>query len=403
MQYTLTSAHVQHLTASLLRSYLKLKDFGRSCPAATLLAVLFSAAARLCSLFAAARRLLRAPSHETVRNAVAAQLSGIRHLQRRLNKALTALLPAGLRRRRHRLAIDLTLIPYHGRPDDNDNELLRGQAKSGTTHFHGYATAYLIRHGCRFTLALRYVERGEKMEAIVKDLLRRCAQVGVRPELLLLDRGFWGVGVIRYLQAARCPFLMPVIARGKKARTPGGPSGTRVFWGWRRGGFGTYTLQETGKGRKAKVSICVHRRPRRGRRGKRGMEHLVYAWWGFEPSSPYAVSQLYRQRFGIETSYRQMNQGRIPTCSRNPAVRLLLVGVALLLRNVWVYLHEEVLSEPRRGRRRYHLERLPLLDLLLWLLHEAERLLGVVDETSTQRPIPEEFMTADRQHLFCNY
>jgi putative transposase len=108
------------------------------------------------------------------------------------------------------------------------------------------------------------------------------------------------VGVLRYLQAARYPFLMPVIARGRKADHPRGAGGTRVFWAYRRGGWGRYTLQETGKGRTATVSVCVHVRNRAGRPGKCGRERLVYAYWGWSPSEPYAVSQLYRLRFGIE-------------------------------------------------------------------------------------------------------
>ena len=35
----------------------------------------------------------------------------------------------------------------------------------------------------------------------------------------------------------------------------------------------------------------------------------------------------------------------------NPLVRLFLVGVALVVRNVWVALHWAVLSAPRRGQR----------------------------------------------------
>lgn len=83
-----------------------------------------------------------------------------------------------------------------------------------------------------------------------------------------------------------------------------------------------------------------------------------------------------------------MNEARVTTCSRSPSVRLFLVGVALLLRNVWVWLHHAVLSTPRRGRRLYHPERLRFKDLLLMLLHAAELALGVRDEIMTERPIP---------------
>jgi len=388
MQSILTSAYVQHQAAALLRTCLQLHDYGQSCPVATLLAVLFTACCRLSSLFAAARRLHAAPSHETLRQAVRANLPDRDTLLRRLNDALAAGLPRPLRRRPQPLAVDLTLIPYHGQHAHDPRELYRGQAKSGTTHFHAYATVYLIRHGQRFTLALTTVCQGEKLEEVLRRLLRRCLSLGVRPQQLLLDRGFWTVGVIRYLQAARYPFLMPVIARGKKVEAVGGPSGSRVFWTWRRGGWSTYTLQETGGGRKATVSICVHVRNRAGRRGRHGREHLVYACWRCPMRTPWAVSQWYRRRFGIETSYRQLNEARVKTCSRDPVLRLFLVGVALVLRNVWVWLHHEALATPRRGRRRYRLERLRFKDLLLMLLHEAEQLLGVDDEVWTERPLP---------------
>jgi len=60
--------------------------------------------------------------------------------------------------------------------------------------------------------------------------------------------------------------------------------------------------------------------------------------------------------------------------------------LALILRNVWVWLHWEILSSPRRGRRRIRPERLRFKAMLLWLLHVAESILGIVDETFTERP-----------------
>lgn len=401
MQSTLTSAAVQSHTAGLLRDGLRLKDYGKSCPTSTLLAVVFTACSRLISLFAACNHLRDAPSHETVRKALHANLPGLDTLERRLNATFGYTISRSLRRclsrRRQRLAIDLHLRPYHGQPSVSPDELVRGKPKSGTTHFHAYATAYLVLQGQRFTLALVYVRAGEKMAAILKRLLRLCAQRSVRPALLLLDRGFWSVGVIRYLQAARCPFLMPVVTRGKKTDKPGGPSGTRVFQGWKKGGFSEYTLKETGgKGKKARVGICVHVRNRMGRREKFGRERLVYAFWGWQPRREWAVSQLYRLRFGIETSYRQLGEAKAKTCTRSPQVRLFLVGVALLLRNVWVWLHHEVLSSPRRGRRRYNLERLRFKAMLAFLQQEAEKAFGVVDHVLTERAVPIGF-TSTRQ------
>ena len=61
------------------------------------------------------------------------------------------------------------------------------------------------------------------------------------------------------------------------------------------------------------------------------------------------IRATYRRRFGIESSYRQSHQARIRTSSRKPALRLLFMGVALVLRNVWVWLHAEVMAQPQRG------------------------------------------------------
>ena len=98
----------------------------------------------------------------------------------------------------------------------------------------------------------------------------------------------------------------------------------------------------------------------------------------------------YRLRFGIETSYRQMHEGQIRTTTRNPVVRLLYVGIALVLRNLWVWLHDTVLSTPRRGGRLLQLARLRWRTLLLWLLHVAEERFGVADAIYTEREVPYE-------------
>jgi hypothetical protein len=388
MHYTIHRAGVQRHASELLRTCLALKDHGPACTALTLLHVLFTACARLCSLSAACWALATAPSRETVRKATLKALKTRADLLRRLNRALTAEVPRALRRRPQRVAIDLVLIPYHGRPLDTELEVYRSLAKSGTSHFHAYATAYVNYRGQRFTLALTAVERGEKMPEVLKRLFRRLSVLGVTACLVLLDRGFWSVAVIRYLRRADKPFLMPVVLRGRKAGHAAGPSGTRVFALRKRSGWGRYTVKAA-DGQVARVALGIHCRNYDGQWGRHGRQALVYAYWGFVPSSTQWLRETYRKRFAIETSYRQLHQARARTCTRNPLVRLLLVGVALVLRNVWVWLHYAVLSTPRQGNCRYNLERLTLKTMLLWLQHQAEDELGRRDEVSSERPMPQ--------------
>ena len=377
---------VHRLAADHLQTHLQFRDYKKKTSAQVLWSLLLAAAARITSLSDTCQRLRDAPSDETARKALLATLPDYAELQRRLNAALAGHLPKALRRRLQRLAIDLTLIPYHGQPFRDLDEIYRSQAKSGTSHFHAYATAYVVRHGQRYTVALTGVKKGEPLKDVIQRLLRQTASVGVRHRQLLLDRGFYSVAVICYLQAARYPFLMPVVCHGRSPKQSGGPSGSYVFRTWKTSGWSTYTLTDANK-RTATVSICAKCHNYRGQWKRHGRQVLIYAYWGDQPPSPDSAFETYRLRFGIETSYRQMHEGRIRTTTRRPAVRLLYVGIALVLRNLWVWLHYMVLARPRRGGRVILLERLRWGTLLLWLLHVVEEELGVADVTYTERDV----------------
>ncbi len=387
-QYTINRQAVHGYAAQLCQRHVRLTDHGPKCKAGILWAVLFWSASRISSLAAACASLRDAPSDSAAHDALLATLPAYAELQRRLNGGLVADLPKGLTKRRQPLACDLTLVPYHGQPLHDADEIYRGQAKSGTTHFHAYATCYVLHKGQRFTVALTSVKRAEPLAEVLQRLLRQAARAGVRPRYLLLDKGFCSVAVIRYLQRGRYGWLMPLVTRGRRPDHPKGASGSQVFRCWKQGGWARYTMTAT-DGFQATFGVCVKCRNRRGERGRYGREALVYAWGGMaQPSSPQWVKETYRKRFGIETSYRQLHQARIRTSTRDPLLRLLYVGVALILRNVWAWLHWEVLSQSRRGGRRLELGQLTFRGMLLWLQHYAEQWLGVNDEIHTQRPIP---------------
>jgi hypothetical protein len=383
---TLTRQQVHHTTAQFLQSHLPLCDYKRKTTAQMLWSILLATAVRLSSIHDTGQRLKAIPAEETVRKALIASLPDFVELQKQLNRALAGHLPRALRRRPQRLAIDLTLIPYHGQPFHDLTEVYRSQANRGTSHFHAYATAYVVRNGKRYMVALTAVERGEPLNDVVRRLLRQVRSVGVKPRLVLLDRGFYSVTVIQYLQAAQYPFLRPVVCRGRKRDDPRGPSGTNVFAAEKRSGWFEHTVTNAAQ-RTATVSICVVCRNYAGKWKRHGRQSLVYASWGIGRRSYAWVAETYRTRFGIETSYRQMNQGRIRTSTRRPLLRLLYVGIALVLRNVWVWLHWEVLSTPRRGGRLIRLERLRLKAMLHWLFQVIEMTFGTIDETFTEREL----------------
>ena len=71
---------------------------------------------------------------------------------------------------------------------------------------------------------------------------------------------------------------------------------------------------------------------------------------------PTEIRERYRKRFGIETSYRQIRQARIYTCTRKSHLRLFFVAVSLMLRNMWVWIHQTRLAEGAGNKLTLYLE-----------------------------------------------
>ena len=68
----------------------------------------------------------------------------------------------------------------------------------------------------------------------------------------------------------------------------------------------------------------------------------------------------------IETSYRQMNEAKAKTTKKDVAYRLLLIGLALLLRQVWVWLTRQV-AQDRGMDPTQKVHELPLPVMTEWL------------------------------------
>jgi putative transposase len=402
-QGTLNYHDVQAYCHRLLGRHLRLPDYSKKCTFSLLCSVLLYVAAKATTIKQACRALRGVPCDQTLYDALAATLPGRLELQRRLNGALRASLPRRVRKGKKRwpVAIDVFLIPYYGEPDRKEDRVHVGQEKASTHRHHACATAYLVSKGRRFTLAMMDVRHDTPWDEVVRTLLRLARQAVPAVGLVLVDRGFYSVEVIRYLQRARAPFLMPMIGRGRKATHRKDPSGSNVFFARKKSGWGRYTLADRrGKSRASfDVAIKVRRKWRKRRGSKRRAGRvLVYACWGVRGRGPSWVSQMYRARrvewvrqayrgrFGIETSHRQLNQGRGWTTSRCPVRRLLLVGLALLLRNVWALLHRVALAERRRGGPRLQPALLRLATLLDWLADALKELFGVYREVQAPQP-----------------
>ena len=261
------------------------------------------------------------------------------------------------------MAIDWHLSPYYGQPHRSRNELYYGQSRQGTKKFHAYASACIVSHGHRYTVALTWVRRHESNVVVLGRLLARIREIGLKISRVLLDRAFFNVPVIEFLKQEQLAFLMPVMFRGRKSKKRR-LTGLRLI---KQQPAGWYQHTMKNDRRQVTVKVCVcYRRHRHRKDGKQVRQKLLFAAWGVH-GSPTEIRHRYRQRFGIESSFRQMRQARIYTCTRKPHLRLLFVAVALMLRNLWVWIHATQLAEGPWQQLTLHLEQLRFKRLLEWL------------------------------------
>lgn len=80
--------------------------------------------------------------------------AALERIEEAANAVLTTYLPPHWTVRAREVAVDFTLVPYHGRAHQKEEEIRRSQAKGGPPHFHCYATVYVMQQGKRVNLAL---------------------------------------------------------------------------------------------------------------------------------------------------------------------------------------------------------------------------------------------------------
>lgn len=370
--HTISSCEVHRWALNWLVESMQLKDHGWLCTAVVVWNIVLRAAARTSSLCAACRDLANGPSDQAVINALTDGLpKTLRVLEDRLNGALLDPLPRRLKRRSWSVAIDWHLTPYYGEPKRSRNEIYYGKPRQGTKKFHAYATACIVSHGVRYTLAVTWVRRHETTVVALGRLLARIRENGLKIKRLLLDRAFFSATVTHFLQQKQIPFLMPVMFRGRTTKNPKkkrNPTGLRWI---KRQTAGRYPHMLKNKKESAAITVYVAYRTHKNRKdGKRKQQKLLFAAWRVH-GSPQEIRDNYRKRFGIETSYRQWRQARIFTCTRDPHLRLVFVTIGLLLRNVWVWIHETLIAEGRGDNMTLHLERLRLRRMLDWIAFEV--------------------------------
>jgi hypothetical protein len=359
---TITPGVLHQQARQALGGILDWRPLHDSVSVSQLLDLLLLMASTGASLFATVRRFFGF-SHETASRAVKANLPTQEELTHGLVRALydVASLSRQDRRRRWQLAIDTHNVCYYGQ---HTKHLIGGPKKQGTKWYFGYATAALLHKHRRYTVALCALEPGQKPHEIVRTLLGQVAAHGLKIRSVALDSAFDSGETILLLQERRLAYVVPLRRKGS-----GNNARNRCFEGrHRQVRWAEWTAERSRQRVRTRVVLW-----------KGSRKTLALAFQGGSAERAYHVyrqaerlRQLYRRRFGIETSYRQKNQAQAKTTSKDPVYRLLLEGIAYLLRQVWVVLTEAL---ARRGgqRRDGWVGALTLALLLDWLLDALKK------------------------------
>jgi hypothetical protein len=374
---------VHQAVLKVMQEYLPLELSARDLDDKKLWEILCHASVEQGYIESSCRVLDDAPSGNTVRAHLIEALGdddpSLEQLEEQLNRAMHAQLPQRVRRklqsRAWEAAGDWVDIPYHGKDGEEDKNVRPNQPKAGTTRFHAYATLAVIHKGKRVTLALTVVHKGEKMDQIVKRLIARARQLGARFKCTYWDKAFAAVKVMRYLRACRVPYVIALQQHGK--------NGIRQLCVGRCSRHARYTFNARKDPYTTDVVIACHyagrASKRRPKKKKKGVRYYAYAVYGVGRCSAQAISAAYRRRFGIESGYRQLHQVRARTRSRHTGLRLLLIGLALILVNLYVLVRASWGIVTRYGSRICR-RAVTLSEVATALLVQIQSLLGFSPE-----------------------
>lgn len=195
---------------------------------------------------------------------------------------------------------------YYG---DKGTEMVNGtKPKAGTSYAYQYLTASILVDGRRLTIILTPIKSREHILDYVKDALNRIRSMGIKVRYLLFDGGFSSLDLPRYIEEHGYTYAMRF--------TPN-----------------SVTKQMNLKDGESSLYPCD--RPFEIVRSEDRESKKSYLFATNMLCRPKRVLKRYKERWGIETSYREHNVFLAKTTSKDYTVRLLYYIVAICIYNTW--------------------------------------------------------------------
>ena len=238
---------------------------------------------------------------------------------------------SGLERKTgHMLAIDKHLIPFTGADRHNDSFVISGRPKGETSQFETYATMQAVTEEQLPTIAVvRVTEDISKIE-FVRKLLSESKKMGLKKSIILMDREFSNVEVMRFLDEHGEKFLMAV------SKTPRIKKAVLEFRRGKRKAISRYEMRSN-DGTTFRFWLVIKKRLKE-KKGKRRWEYLTYATnverWYIKRTMK-DVPEEYKKRWRIENNFKSVEQIRARTGSRNHSIRVFMFFLSMIVCNLW--------------------------------------------------------------------
>lgn len=328
---SVSAKEIKQLGLQLVQSLLPWQDRGRFLTVDLIARLLLLMATLKASLHGLAQRFCLPCSLNTLRNGISSQLPAAKLLAQEFGRVFRTLIPCEPVRG-FCIAIDTHWVGFYGQKQTKG--IVRGQRKAGTRRFFVYATAVVLEKGRRYTLAMTPVESNRPHEALT-PLLDEIRMAGLQIRMLLLDKAFFATSVFEYLQQYAVPFVVAVPHRRAHLKS---------LWNSKRQKQATLTMTPGHRPNPSRkpvtVSLVRFVVAHRHRPDRTSVQVYAYGGWSRQGNVGEACRREYRSRFGIETSYRQLNQAKGRTTSKDLGWRVLLIGLSLLFRQIWVFLEQ---------------------------------------------------------------
>ena len=217
------------------------------------------------------------------------------------------------------LAIDTTDQVFQGadNPYVHFTVKTRGLKTTGVKVLR-YATLSIVARRFKFTLAAVPVRRDMKMEVVVEQLVSRIPRV-LKVRAILMDKGFYHSGVMQTCDRLGIKYIIPC------KQYPSLDNLYRLFEATGHNHW-KYTMHQN--------------RPNEYRFDVYLEDNGVERYAGFATNMDMSgrdfstLSQAYRFRWNIENGYKEANEFRIKTSSRNHGYRVLTTIIGCLLVNL---------------------------------------------------------------------